>query len=128
MSALHYFFFFLMIRRPPRSTLFPYPTLFRSLAALRTSATSPPLDRERGQAECEERRPRLERRRDLGRLHGARGLDGLVRARRDGRLDLVGDVHGEHARVGRAGAPLADGVAARQLQPFDAGQALPRSE
>src|SRR5258708_31436416 len=28
---LHYFcFFFLMIRRPPRSTLFPYTTLFRS--------------------------------------------------------------------------------------------------
>src|SRR3712207_8970459 len=27
---MHYFFFFLMIRRPPRSTLFPYPTLFRS--------------------------------------------------------------------------------------------------
>src|SRR5437763_10151646 len=27
----HYlFFFFLMIRRPPRSTLFPYTTLFRS--------------------------------------------------------------------------------------------------
>src|SRR2546430_7458930 len=25
-----FFFFFLMIRRPPRSTLFPYPTLFRS--------------------------------------------------------------------------------------------------
>src|SRR5207249_11848451 len=32
---LHFFslfFFFLMIRRPPRSTLFPYTTLFRSLA------------------------------------------------------------------------------------------------
>src|SRR2546430_17471845 len=28
MSSL--FFFFLMIRRPPRSTLFPYTTLFRS--------------------------------------------------------------------------------------------------
>src|SRR5215472_18202057 len=28
------FFFFLMIRRPPRSTLFPYTTLFRSRAAL----------------------------------------------------------------------------------------------
>src|SRR2546430_10321964 len=28
------FFFFLMIRRPPRSTLFPYTTLFRSLVAL----------------------------------------------------------------------------------------------
>src|SRR3989337_3319348 len=30
------FFFFLMIRRPPRSTLFPYTTLFRS------SQTAPP--------------------------------------------------------------------------------------
>src|SRR2546427_8947426 len=28
-------FFFLMIRRPPRSTLFPYTTLFRSLLDLR---------------------------------------------------------------------------------------------
>src|SRR6266498_5115394 len=27
------FFFFLMIRRPPRSTLFPYTTLFRSRRA-----------------------------------------------------------------------------------------------
>src|SRR2546423_11011836 len=27
---LYLFFFFLMIRRPPRSTLFPYTTLFRS--------------------------------------------------------------------------------------------------
>src|SRR3712207_8930114 len=33
-------FFFLMIRRPPRSTLFPYTTLFRSLhrPALRAAA------------------------------------------------------------------------------------------
>src|SRR5690242_21682489 len=29
-SSLFLFFFFLMIRRPPRSTLFPYTTLFRS--------------------------------------------------------------------------------------------------
>src|SRR2546426_7246125 len=28
--SLALFFFFLMIRRPPRSTLFPYTTLFRS--------------------------------------------------------------------------------------------------
>src|SRR2546430_17440620 len=28
--SLCYCFFFLMIRRPPRSTLFPYTTLFRS--------------------------------------------------------------------------------------------------
>src|SRR3712207_8096313 len=29
-------FFFLMIRRPPRSALFPYTTLFQSVSALRT--------------------------------------------------------------------------------------------
>src|SRR2546429_1217378 len=29
------FFFFLMIRRPPRSTLFPYTTLFRSAGGAR---------------------------------------------------------------------------------------------
>src|SRR5574340_421814 len=31
-----YLFFFLMIRRPPRSTLFPYTTLFRSFQRART--------------------------------------------------------------------------------------------
>src|SRR2546427_2308021 len=36
MYALHdsFIFFFLMIRRPPRSTLFPYTTLFRSWSLL----------------------------------------------------------------------------------------------
>src|SRR2546430_8172751 len=32
------FFFFLMIRRPPRSTLFPYTTLFRSVVCLSIAA------------------------------------------------------------------------------------------
>src|SRR3712207_7996767 len=32
------FFFFLMIRRPPRSTLFPYTTLFRSASNARAAA------------------------------------------------------------------------------------------
>src|SRR2546422_3662119 len=32
---MFFLFFFLMIRRPPRSTLFPYTTLFRSLACAR---------------------------------------------------------------------------------------------
>src|SRR2546429_9863834 len=32
-STFLFVFFFLMIRRPPRSTLFPYTTLFRSLAS-----------------------------------------------------------------------------------------------
>src|SRR5438309_9266572 len=35
-----HFFFFLMIRRPPRSTLFPYTTLFRSGPSLNTAPTS----------------------------------------------------------------------------------------
>src|SRR2546429_8729609 len=33
LSSSFFLFFFLMIRRPPRSTLFPYTTLFRSLQA-----------------------------------------------------------------------------------------------
>src|SRR2546430_9181314 len=36
--AISLFFFFLMIRRPPRSTLFPYTTLFRSHRAAARSA------------------------------------------------------------------------------------------
>src|SRR2546422_9292073 len=35
LSLLFIFFFFLMIRRPPRSTLFPYTTLFRSRGDVR---------------------------------------------------------------------------------------------
>src|SRR2546422_2926273 len=34
-TVFYLFFFFLMIRRPPRSTLFPYTTLFRSGGAAR---------------------------------------------------------------------------------------------
>src|SRR5215475_14111776 len=39
------FFFFLMIRRPPRSTLFPYTTLFRSEAELAVVVHQGPADR-----------------------------------------------------------------------------------
>src|SRR6266571_7007577 len=44
------FFFFLMIRRPPRSTLFPYTTLFRSGCLPSAAARSPtcPLARPSG--------------------------------------------------------------------------------
>src|SRR3712207_9067918 len=66
------FFFFLMIRRPPRSTLFPYTTLFRS-----------PEGRARGRGRDghghawprHELRPRerdLRRQRDRLRVHGDR--------------------------------------------------------
>src|SRR6266540_5329481 len=51
---VHFFlyssFFFLMIRRPPRSTLFPYTTLFRSAGRRTTTGTSmhtPPRSRGR---------------------------------------------------------------------------------
>src|SRR5256885_8074123 len=43
-------FFFLMIRRPPRSTLFPYTTLFRSLRA-RSSRLVPRMPLVHGIAE-----------------------------------------------------------------------------
>src|SRR5688572_33417361 len=33
-ERLTFRFFFLMLRRPPRSTLFPYTTLFRSVASV----------------------------------------------------------------------------------------------
>src|SRR6266542_5859028 len=44
-SIIRFIFFFLMIRRPPRSTLFPYTTLFRSAArrhAIRPERPRPP--------------------------------------------------------------------------------------
>src|SRR6266536_6568644 len=45
------FFFFLMIRRPPRSTLFPYTTLFRS-----PRPRIPRCHRPGGRAACPRRR------------------------------------------------------------------------
>src|SRR2546430_13639500 len=44
---IRFYFFFLMIRRPPRSTLFPYTTLFRSTSSVSrvepwTVAATPP--------------------------------------------------------------------------------------
>src|SRR5207244_11545666 len=39
-SCVCIIFFFLMIRRPPRSTLFPYTTLFRSIGKILTSRLS----------------------------------------------------------------------------------------
>src|SRR5215216_7141162 len=47
------FFFFLMIRRPPRSTLFPYTTLFRSPRAprRRSAPRSPPSAPDRARSE-----------------------------------------------------------------------------
>src|SRR5437879_8055532 len=49
------FFFFLLIRRPPRSTLFPYTTLFRSIAGQR-------LDHERDREGAEDPRRKVQHR------------------------------------------------------------------
>src|SRR2546427_8722081 len=43
---LYLLFFFLMIRRPPRSTLFPYTTLFRSRGSSRSLQPRPVCDRD----------------------------------------------------------------------------------
>src|SRR2546429_5199175 len=64
MTPLFVFFFFLMIRRPPRSTLFPYTTLFRSPGVL-------PQPHERRRRD-ERQRPEIERR-EGGRERGSRG-------------------------------------------------------
>src|SRR3712207_9502723 len=68
------FFFFLMIRRPPRSTLFPYTTLFRSVgtrsAALALKGPScsvhaPPAPRPPGACRSEEHTSELQSRQYL---------------------------------------------------------------
>src|SRR6267378_2852353 len=61
------FFFFLMIRRPPRSTLFPYTTLFRSQLPLHVPPDEPiPGVQERlVELRSEEHTSELQSRRDL---------------------------------------------------------------
>src|SRR3982750_552956 len=60
-SGFVIFFFFLMIRRPPRSPLFPYTTLFRSgQRAHRRPARAPPGPRARADDVADPRRLRSE--------------------------------------------------------------------
>src|SRR6266511_3492853 len=61
-------FFFLMIRRPPRSTLFPYTTLFRSRRAaahLRRFRPRGPTQRQLERARSEEHTSELQSRENL---------------------------------------------------------------
>src|SRR2546425_4544350 len=54
-STRFVFFFFLMIRRPPRSTLFPYTTLFRSYRRPRHRPTRFAISKGNSRMRCEER-------------------------------------------------------------------------
>src|SRR6476661_9083026 len=76
-------FFFLMIRRPPRSTLFPYTTLFRS---------GPGWGGERPPSSCPGRLDHLEHRLDRALEVEVRGVDRRDAVCRDGEL--------RHGRVG----------------------------
>src|SRR3712207_6908027 len=58
-SVLIYLFFFLMIRRPPRSTLFPYTTLFRSEVAQPVAHPAPVETRGLDQGPTDALRPRM---------------------------------------------------------------------
>src|SRR6266496_3744371 len=60
-----HFFFFLMIRRPPRSTLFPYTTLFRSRSTHRSARSIARGDWPWSRPRSEEHTSELQSRRDL---------------------------------------------------------------
>src|SRR6266540_1719643 len=87
-------FFFLMIRRPPRSTLFPYTTLFRS-SERRHVTISEPADERLGLRTLDRDQPRA-----LGGVAPARVLDapGLLRDPGPVLVDVPG-VDGEHVAI-----------------------------
>src|ERR1044071_10304620 len=59
------FFFFLMIRRPPRSTLFPYTTLFRSVSRSRGEPRGGGRRPHHGRVRSEEHTSELQSRVDI---------------------------------------------------------------
>src|SRR3989442_11108622 len=95
-------FFFLMIRRPPRSTLFPYTTLFRSVQ-------DDPLARGPGDGEGADRA--IARRPDR---RSARSRSSAARPR-PGAAGPVGQVDPCHRRGGGGRGPA--GAAERVLPP-----------
>src|SRR5215212_10827994 len=58
-TCIGHFFFFLMIRRPPRSTLFPYTTLFRSGSRPRGGAFLPARPRQSSPCRADRKSTRL---------------------------------------------------------------------
>src|SRR5690606_41470391 len=56
LESFVFFYFFLIIRQPPRSTLFPYTTLFRSSITPESGAPAPALSQRRQSVARERRR------------------------------------------------------------------------
>src|SRR3712207_9014285 len=95
-----------MIRRPPRSTLFPYTTLFRSLRDLHEEVHADrPEERQPGRERVDVQPGALAR---LEVLHAVReGVGQLQVGRRTGLLDVVADrkstrLNSSHANISYA--------------------------
>src|SRR5215204_2892252 len=107
-------FFVLMIRRPPRSTLFPYTTLFRSalpteekgLGALPDREGDPPPDRPRHDPYAHSVEGRTEH--DLRGFHYGRRVLRPLRGRGDGEAGRGALQRGQHRQADRP-APDGDG-------------------
>src|SRR5690554_919300 len=97
--AYGYFFFFLMIRRPPRSTLFPYTTLFRS------QAEQPSTDR------------MLQLQDAL--VHWQRTLEAVVW---DGKTELIDQLHRIHDLIHSLATQLHSAELLNQILPWKALQ------
>src|SRR6266853_1916741 len=125
------FFFFLMIRRPPRSTLFPYTTLFRSRCAGVShqarhrdagDGTEPAGRRVDGHRRepghrvhfRDRRRARRGRRRDGGELLRHRALRHGIAARAEGVLRRGAGRNRQHPRGDAGRCPARPGGGARR--------------
>src|SRR3989475_7616211 len=110
-AVLFLFFFFLMIRRPPRSTLFPYTTLFRSVAYTQEFVVPGVLPWRGffGPMPTEPNRVPVQvwytLKRARGTAFGDRPLPGgtvqLYQADSGGRVQLVGEARSDHTAPGR---------------------------
>src|SRR5256884_7430320 len=116
-----YSFFFLMIRRPPRSTLFPYTTLFRSGVdgEIRIHVTN-------FQAHCRHQLTGID---DGSEVHGHFAEEGTAEIGNEGLLgnfvaetgvleilDDADDLHvGRRARIGAETQVKADGISSGEI-------------
>src|SRR6266850_3604998 len=83
-----FIFFFLMIRRPPRSTLFPYTTLFRSLLAQHPHRARAPARPDGDGSRSDRGAPAREGDRQAAARRPRQGVAGDPRARRRKSQDL----------------------------------------